>query len=50
MILPANVLTQLDEFAFSEHRSRSNAATLLLAEALEHRATKPTIDDEALDD
>ena len=35
LVLPTGILTRLDALAFAEHRSRSNAATLLLAEALE---------------
>jgi metal-responsive CopG/Arc/MetJ family transcriptional regulator len=37
LILPTGILARLDALAFAEHRSRSNAATLLLAEALERR-------------
>lgn len=35
LILPTGILARLDALAFAEHRSRSNAATLLLAEALD---------------
>ena len=35
LVLPTGILTRLDALAFAEHRSRSNAATLLLAEALD---------------
>ena len=38
LLLPSTLLQQLDAFAFDEHRSRSNAASLLIAEALAHRA------------
>jgi len=41
LAIPDNVLKQLDAFAFSRHRSRSNAATLLLAEALAGRTASP---------
>ncbi len=37
--LPASVRQRLDAYASSERRSRSNAAAVLLAEAL--RATQP---------
>ena len=35
LVLPTGILARLDALAFAEHRSRSNAATLLLAEALD---------------
>ncbi len=38
LLLPSTLLQRLDRLAFNEHRSRSNAAALLLAEALAHRA------------
>ncbi len=38
LLLPSTLLQRLDGFAFDEHRSRSNAAALLLAEALSVRA------------
>jgi metal-responsive CopG/Arc/MetJ family transcriptional regulator len=35
LTLPEPLLERLDRFAFDEHRNRSNAAQLLLAEALD---------------
>lgn len=36
--LPPQIRERVDRFAFDSHRSRSNAISLLLAAALDHRA------------